>query len=113
MKRSSEYIKERERERERVSLVGHLYDSIYRKNLLRHPLQTNSPSYKREESQLATLIDQAGVELEERDDQPNTWHVEGGTNCASAATVSIFPVPNESACLAMSTWNVGRPVEVD
>lgn len=62
---------------------------------------------------MSTLIDQAGVELDDKDDQPKTWHVEGGTNCASAATVSILPMPKESACLAISTWNVGKPVEVD
>jgi len=44
-------------------------------------------------SQLDTLIVHAGVGVEASEDQPNTWQVLGGTNCASAATVSMLPTP--------------------
>jgi hypothetical protein len=71
-----------------------------------------SSSYSRLLSQLLTLIVHAGVGVEASEDQPNTWHVLGGTNCASAATVSMLPTPKLSAWRAMATWKVGRPFDV-
>ena len=59
------------------------------------------------------MIAQPGVESAARDDQPKIWHEEGGTNWASAATVSMAPLPRMSAWRAIATWNVGRPVDVD